>query len=80
MVKPYNCFQSQGRVKQNFNGHAYCLLSCRDNATLIFFICQVTVTLYQGQGNRNEHKHIDPRISLLSCQVLNAKTEYCPTY
>ena len=46
LVKPIHnkCFQSQGHMKQNLTKHAHCMLSCRDNSTLIFFLCQATHT------------------------------------
>ena len=31
--------------------------SCRDNSTLIVFLCQTIVTLHQGQDYRNEYEH-----------------------
>ena len=34
------------------------LLSCLDNSKLKTFHYRDTVTLHQGQGNGNEHKHI----------------------
>ena len=64
MVKPYICFQSQGHVKQNLTEHTYCLLSCRDNSTLNFPLCQATATLHQGQGHRYQYDHYMPCISL----------------
>ena len=36
----------------------YCLLSCQDNSTLIFYLCQPILTLHHGQGYWNEHEHI----------------------
>ena len=65
VLKPYERFQSQGHVKMAYRCskfNAYCLLSCRDNSTLIFCLCQPTVTLHQGQGHRNEYEHI-----IMSC-------------
>ena len=34
------------------------LLSCQEHATLIFYLCQPTVTLHQGQGHQNENEHV----------------------
>ena len=36
----------------------YCLLSCREHATLLFCLGRPTVTLHQGQGHQNDHEHI----------------------
>ena len=38
--------------------NAGCLLFCRHNLTLNFCLCRSTMTLHQGQGNRNEHGYI----------------------
>ena len=40
--------------------NAYCLLSCREHATLLFAFgsTHCTVTLHQGHGHQNEHEHI----------------------
>ena len=52
--------QSQGHIK---NGPPfsklinYCLLCCQEHSTLIFCLCQPTVTLHQGQGHQSEHEH-----------------------
>ena len=53
-VKPYNCFQSQGRVKQNLTEQAYssyCFFSCRVNSTLNSFLCQATVSVILHQSS-----------------------------
>ena len=58
MAKPYKRFQSQGQANMAYRCsqfNANCLLSCRDNLTMICFLCRRTVTLHQGQGHRYEH-------------------------
>ena len=39
----------------NLTEHVYCFLSCWDNSTLNFFLCQDTATSRHGKGHRNEH-------------------------
>ena len=57
--------------------NAYCLLTCQDNSTLIFLICQATVTLHQDQ---HEHEYICHaqvyRYAKFECHML----KYCPRY
>ena len=61
MVKPYTRLHTQGHLQMAYRCgmfDAYCLLSCREQAMLIFCLCRSTVTLHQGQVHRNEHEHI----------------------
>ena len=54
--------KSQGHVKKIAYRcsklNAYCLLSCRNNSTLISCLYRPTVTLHQGQGHEHDHEHI----------------------
>ena len=51
--------------------NAYCLLSHRNNSTLIlFYHCRPTVTLHQGQGHRHEHEHVCHATALPSVNVI----------
>ena len=63
MVKPYKRFQSQCRVKKKKKKayrcsklNTYRLIGFLEQSTLIFVVlfCRPTVTLHQGQGDRNE--------------------------
>ena len=77
----YKSLQSQGQGQRKQKAYrcskhnAYCLLSCREHATMILCLCRPTVTLHQGHGHRKEHEHIRHphfyRHGKFECNILN---------
>ena len=86
MVKPYYCFQNQGHVLTECNPVSVfiaCFYSCRNNECIagLFFLCQATVTLHQGQGYGHEHGHVRChayvyRRAKFECHSLNTDSRY----